>query len=729
MEVPLIKAASAMKTSEDGVEYIKSVEGFSSYPYYDYGQYTVGYGTRCPGNKYSYYKEHGITDEEAEELLKEHLKYTEDEINKKLIDNYGLELTQNQFDALVSFSFNVGTSWISTNKANTMRNTIANSTDANSIVYAFSLYSNAGGSIMPALATRRLCEANMYLNGVYSTKRDADFCCVYYDTNGGDLTYKIQGFLASVSPSPIKDAVYENHNFIGWYTDLIDGTKTTGLTSELHEQTLFARWNSEDGAAENAIDPIKVIVTEEWVNVRKGPGTNYEKCGKVALGDEVEITHIINRSTLTWGKIEGGWICVDYTTYNEINNENKDAIPEDATEPQETDATENTEQVEEPKILHGVVEVKDSLRIRKGPGTNNATVGYLHNNDTVDIYEVQEVAQTKWGRIGEDKWVSLSYIVLEVEEETEPTEENLNDSVVESIPEATTEVTEETTEATDAPTEESSEPEQTEEITTPEKEEPVIEETTPVEDGSVSDDVNNETSSETETETKEEPEKTPNGNAETEVLNGVVVVNDYLRVRSGPGTTYAAVDRLHDGDEVEIFERQDVYGMIWGRIGEGRWVSMNYISLQEPENATDNSESVTDDEDVSDAFSGVVTANSLRVRCGPGFTYETVGYLDKNTVVKITEQQTVNGTIWGKTNQGWVSMTYIDGSASVKDESESFKTVTANSLKVRKEAGTSSEIVAYLSKGTKVKILEVMDLNGDKWGRMSKGWISLKYTK
>ena len=45
---PTAYAASEMKASDALVEVLKKEEGFSEKPYWDYGQYTVGYGTRCP---------------------------------------------------------------------------------------------------------------------------------------------------------------------------------------------------------------------------------------------------------------------------------------------------------------------------------------------------------------------------------------------------------------------------------------------------------------------------------------------------------------------------------------------------------------------------------------------------------------------------------------------------------------------------------------------------------
>lgn len=53
-----------------------------------------------------------------------------------------------------------------------------------------------------------------------------------------------------------------------------------------------------------------------------------------------------------------------------------------------------------------VVNIKTNLRIRSGPGSNFAVVGYLKNGDIVSVYETSG----SWARIGDSKWTSLNYL-------------------------------------------------------------------------------------------------------------------------------------------------------------------------------------------------------------------------------------------------------------------------------------------------------------------------------
>ena len=54
-------AASEMKASDECIELLKRMEGFSAKPYWDYSQYSVGYGTACPSEEDRLrYEEEGI---------------------------------------------------------------------------------------------------------------------------------------------------------------------------------------------------------------------------------------------------------------------------------------------------------------------------------------------------------------------------------------------------------------------------------------------------------------------------------------------------------------------------------------------------------------------------------------------------------------------------------------------------------------------------------------------
>ena len=90
-----------MNTSRNGIELIKRFEGCRLETYIcPAGVFTIGYGHTGADVKSGL----KITQEEAEILLKNDLKAFEKEV-QRIIKK---ELTQNQFDALVSFAYNLG---------------------------------------------------------------------------------------------------------------------------------------------------------------------------------------------------------------------------------------------------------------------------------------------------------------------------------------------------------------------------------------------------------------------------------------------------------------------------------------------------------------------------------------------------------------------------------------------------------------------------------------------
>ena len=62
------------------------------------------------------------------------------------------------------------------------------------------------------------------------------------------------------------------------------------------------------------------------------------------------------------------------------------------------------------------------------------------------------------------------------------------------------------------------------------------------------------------------------------VAVGKIKVNGTLAIRSGPGTDWAKIGSLKNGDRVEIYEIKTVSGTKWGFLGEG-WIKMSYVVL------------------------------------------------------------------------------------------------------------------------------------------------------
>lgn len=147
-----------MKTSENGLDLIKEFEGLSLKPYLDVvGVATIGYGsTYYEDGTLVTMEDEPITEERATELLQ----YTTDKIYGSCVNKIvKVEINQNQFDALVSFAYNLGNESLRTSTLLRQLND-GNFTDA---ANQFTRWVRAGGKTLPGLVRRREAEKELFL--------------------------------------------------------------------------------------------------------------------------------------------------------------------------------------------------------------------------------------------------------------------------------------------------------------------------------------------------------------------------------------------------------------------------------------------------------------------------------------------------------------------------------------------------------------------------------------
>lgn len=140
-----------MRTSEKGIEFIKLSEGLLLKAYQDSGGvWTIGYG-HTKGVK----KGDQITEYMATEYLKDDLRTSEQAVNMYVTS----QINQNQFDALVSFTFNLGPGNL---KSSTLLKRVnANPADPD-IERQFKRWIYCKGVVLKGLVKRREREAAMY---------------------------------------------------------------------------------------------------------------------------------------------------------------------------------------------------------------------------------------------------------------------------------------------------------------------------------------------------------------------------------------------------------------------------------------------------------------------------------------------------------------------------------------------------------------------------------------
>ena len=145
-----------MQTSDKGIALIKQFEGCKLTAYQDsVGVWTIGYGWTQPVDGKPIRAGMTINQETAERLLKTGLVSYESAVSRLV----KVGLTQGQFDALVSFTYNLGARSLSTS---TLLRKL-NAGDYAGAADEFLRWNKAGGKVLNGLTRRREAERALFL--------------------------------------------------------------------------------------------------------------------------------------------------------------------------------------------------------------------------------------------------------------------------------------------------------------------------------------------------------------------------------------------------------------------------------------------------------------------------------------------------------------------------------------------------------------------------------------
>ena len=161
-----------MKTSSRGIALIKSFEGCVLTAYKcPSGIWTIGYGHTA-----GVMQGMSITQAQADAFLAEDIVRYEGYVNAK-----GLSLNQNQFDALVSFTYNCGPGNLTTLIRNRTLKQIAD---------ALLLYNKGDGKILAGLVRRRQAERALFLTPVAEVEIEEDNEVIAEESEETDMVVK-----------------------------------------------------------------------------------------------------------------------------------------------------------------------------------------------------------------------------------------------------------------------------------------------------------------------------------------------------------------------------------------------------------------------------------------------------------------------------------------------------------------------------------------------------------
>jgi len=248
-------------------------------------------------------------------------------------------------------------------------------------------------------------------------------------------------------------------------------------------------------------------------------------------------------------------------------------------------------------------------------------------------------------------------------------------------------------------------------------------------------------------------------NTQTGLNEKVQLTGDNVILRKTPTTSGQVLATLKKLTILTRIEKNSSYadGYYWDKVklldGTIGYIVTNYLSTTiieiKPDTNTDNSTSDSNSSSSSSSNSTIktetvkVNASNVRVRKTASTSGAILTTLAKNTVVTRLEKKVEykNGYYWDKVQLsngtvGYIATNYLSSistSSTTTNKTETVK-VNASNVRVRKTASTSGNILATLSKGTKVTRLEkkVAYKNGYYWDKVqlsngTVGYIATNY--
>lgn len=496
------------------------------------------------------------------------------------------------------------------------------------------------------------------------------------------------------------------------------------------------------------------VVCSTYLKVRGAAGVGQPQVGQIANGTKVTILSTTTVSGHEWGKIDGGWICLDYVVLDQAT-----------TTPGSSDNTTNNSGATGSTgsgtvsngsyLATGVVTGGVQLTVRSGAGLGFGSVATLNPGTEFTVYERVLSGGMSWGRIDQG-WICLSYTLITGTPNTGSgsmgtigntyTGVNVrsaagtgNALLCKILTGSRVEIYEQKLYsgsywgrtsmgwvcmdyvALDSAVGDNS----------------ILDGTGSMGTGSASNNTTTQTTSVSYT-----------GTASDAAAGYVTVYKEAGSTVAATTLSNGAAITLNELTAVTVQDETDPNKEItsyWARINEG-WIPASQVAL-----------------DSLDEVTYTVISDTLNVREAAGIAAEKVGSLDKGDVVAITELEVVKNSVWGLVEEedGWVCMdsayltvgkVNVTTSNTTATENTTNNTTTNNTtsnttgttatgtalyngtiigtdkVNVRTIPSTAENTLAgSLKKGTSVKIYELAVAEYMAWGRTASGWVSLVY--
>lgn len=206
---------------------------------------------------------------------------------------------------------------------------------------------------------------------------------------------------------------------------------------------------------------------------------------------------------------------------------------------------------------------------------------------------------------------------------------------------------------------------------------------------------------------------------------------DVANLRSGPGTDYARVGKLRQGQTVRLLGRSDDWYKVQAKDGTTGWLHSELVDVADSvANNLVTIKSTSQASSPAPARLGTTTDENVNLRKGPGTDNEVITKLPAGIALQVLSQQ--NG--WFKVSTpkgtvGWITNDFfkVGAASTAKARSNGPVTATLSESSVNLRKGPNTRFASYgkMAQGTSV---EVLARNGD-WLKVRSprgtiGWIA-----
>ena len=483
----------------------------------------------------------------------------------------------------------------------------------------------------------------------------------------------------------------------------------------------------ESGSAEGQTG---VIANDSEVNIRENAGVGYNKLTALKAGTKVTVLEM--NAERTWAKIKWdtpsngytqGWVYMHYVKLDSAAQGSNGAGVDTV-------------------LYTGIVTSNINLNVRQYADIYAPRVNSLPYGTKVNVYELADARNMKWGRIGENQWVCTSYLNMTKVETTTGSNGSGTASGNTSTQGTVTTAALNVLKNYNNNAEKVGELAKGDVVTILERNTETTETGSRIwgriEKGNIKGWINLayvDLKTVT-TVTSGSSSSTTNNTPIPAIISDCLSVN----VRSAAGVYSTALTKLNNGTAVTVVEQITHDNAPWARIkynngaNEG-WVCMYYVTLNAGtgSTATNNDGILNGTNNHTISATGYVNNAYLNVRGGAGLNFAQIGTLNQGAKVTVFEQAVSDGLIWGRINYnnttGWVCMTYITVESASTTGKGVMGTVARCYAKanVRSAPGTNNALVSTVNVGSRVEVFEIKTHANQKWGRIPQGWICMEY--